>query len=136
MKVELTISINSSDNAFLVVNTKLSVGATLDLESERKKLILEIERWVEKNPNPYAKAAFYSDDKVAEIVEKLYIRWQSNGFKGMPLDYATIEELRILASKALEYRNAGPSYVFKRSKFESKDIFDDIYRRAVLGEES
>ena len=102
-------------------------------EEERKKLILEIERWIEKNPNPYAKAAFYGDDEVVEIVERLYRRWCDNGFKGTPLDYATIEELRILASKAYEYRNAGPSKGIGKSKYESRDIFDEIYRRAVMG---
>ncbi len=100
---------------------------------ERRKLILDIERWVEKNPNPYAKAAFYGDDVVVSIVEELYKRWQDNGFKGTPLDYATLEELRVLASKAYEYRNAGPSKGIGRSKYEGKDIFDEIYRRAVMG---
>ncbi len=106
----------------------------MESEELRKKFILEIERWIEKNPNPYAKAAFYSDDDVVRIVEELYRRWQENNFKGMPLDYATLEELRMLAAKAYEYRNAGPNLGIGKSKYESKDIFDEVYRRAVLGE--
>ncbi len=75
-------------------------------KDERRRLIEEIERWVEGNPNPYAKAAFYGDKEVFKILNELYKRWEEAGCKGTPLDYATIEELRVLAMKAQQYRNA------------------------------
>jgi len=100
---------------------------------ERRKLIEEIERWIEGNPNPYAKAAFYGDDEVAKIVEDLYRRWEANGFKGMPLDYATIDELRILAAKACEYRNAGSGVMIKILRARRRNIFEEMISRSVMG---
>jgi len=103
-------------------------------ERERKRLILEIERWIEYSPNIYAKAAFYGDDVVVEIVERLYRRWQENGGRGMPLDYATLEELRVLAAKAQQYRNATLAQALKKSKYEESSVFEEAYMRSLGGE--
>lgn len=102
-------------------------------DRERKRLILEIERWIEYSPNIYAKAAFYGDDEVVEIVERLYKRWQDNGCRGVPLDYATIEELRILAAKAQQYRNATLAQALKRSRYEESSVFEEAYFRSLGG---
>ncbi len=100
--------------------------------STREKLVEEIERWIEGNPNPYAKAAFYGDDEVSRIVEDLYRRWEKSGCKGAPLDYATMEELRVLAAKAYEYRNARPGMALNLLRTK-KRIFEEMYDRAVFG---
>ncbi len=76
---------------------------------ERKQLIDEIERWVEYNPNPYARIAFYSDRDVERVLMDLYRRWEEAGCKGAPVDYASLDELRFLAFKARQYRNADAS---------------------------
>ena len=67
---------------------------------------MEIESNVDYNPNNYAKAMFYADEDVAEIMERLYERWEKNSREGTPLDYATVEELRILYYKSRIYRDA------------------------------
>jgi len=72
---------------------------------ERRKLIREIEALVDYNPNIYARAAFYSDRDVLRILDELYKRWESSGRIGSPLEYATDDELRILHSKALRYKD-------------------------------
>jgi len=72
---------------------------------ERKKLIREIEALVDYNPNIYARAAFYSDRDVLRILDELYKRWESSGRIGSPLEYATDDELRVLHSKALRYKD-------------------------------
>ena len=45
------------------------------------------------------RAAFYADEKVAEILERLYVRWEEAGRRGEPIDYATSEELRQLLER-------------------------------------
>jgi len=72
----------------------------------RERLIREIEMYIEYNPNIYAKIAFYSDPEVQQILENIYTRWEEAGRRGIPLDFATIDELKVLASKALKYKDA------------------------------
>lgn len=72
----------------------------------RERLIREIEMYVDCNPNIYAKIAFYSDPEVQRILENIYRRWEEAGQRGIPLDFATIDELKLLASKALKYKDA------------------------------
>ncbi|RLG77572.1 MAG: hypothetical protein DRO12_01850 [Thermoprotei archaeon] len=67
---------------------------------------VEIESNVDYNPNNYAKAMFYADEEVMAILDKLYERWEEHGRKGVPLDYATIDELRVLYYKSRLYRDA------------------------------
>ncbi|MEL9929504.1 MAG: hypothetical protein QXJ51_05100 [Sulfolobales archaeon] len=68
-----------------------------------KKIIINS---IEENKDPLVKAAYYSDKDVSSIVSRLIDRWEKSGYRGVPLDYATYEELRILASKAEFYRDA------------------------------
>jgi len=44
--------------------------------------------------------AFYSDREVVTIMDEVYSRWEESGRIGEPLDYATDEELEVLAKKA------------------------------------
>ena len=75
-----------------------------------KKEIIEI---VDRNWNPWVKAAFYSDPEVEAILSQLYDIWERNDRRGIPLDYATQEQLEILYMKAQEYRDAD-SYTVAR----------------------
>jgi len=69
---------------------------------EMKRKIIEI---IDENKSAGPKIAFYSDPDVAEIIDKLYKRWNAEGCKGKPLDYASEEEIRFLYKMALKYRN-------------------------------
>ncbi len=66
----------------------------------------EVMRYIEvriENSNQWIRAAFYSDPLVVDILEKLYDRWYANSEKGEPIDYATLEELKLLYEKARRY---------------------------------
>ncbi len=97
---------------------------------EREKLIREIEIYVECNPNVYAKAAFYGDPEVKRILEEVYRRWEEAGQIGEPLDYATIDELQLLASKAARYKDATARVVFEYS-----DQFEEMAFRSLAQSE-
>ena len=59
------------------------------LESKRKRLI----SLVDSSAEPWRKAVFYSNDEAIGIVTQLYQRWETQGRRGDPLDYASEEEL-------------------------------------------
>lgn len=71
----------------------------MDAESLKRK----IEELIETNRFSWRKSAFYSDPEVAPIIERLYERWEASGRAGRPLDYADLDELRVLADKAERY---------------------------------
>jgi len=48
---------------------------------------------VDLSAEPWRKAAFYSNEEAIGIVSELYRRWEANGMRGTPLDYASEEEL-------------------------------------------
>ena len=73
-----------------------------------KRKVIEL---IDESHNQWAKMAFYGDPEVSSILETVYARWEEAGNTGYPIDYATREELEILASKAERYRNAGPEVV-------------------------
>lgn len=60
---------------------------------------------IEENQNSWAKAAFYSDEDVSKIMERLINEWERNNQEGIPMDYATEEELEVLAEKSEEYKH-------------------------------
>ena len=78
----------------------------LSLKS-RKKLIDDIMSLIENSTDGWRKAAFYSDEDVNRLLNELYSRWESSKGLGMPLDYATEEELIFLHEKALKLSKAG-----------------------------
>ncbi len=70
---------------------------------EEELLKRKIEELIESNRFSWRKSAFYSDPEVAPIIERLYERWEASGRQGKPLDYADLDELRLLADKAERY---------------------------------
>ncbi|MEM0366050.1 MAG: hypothetical protein QXR02_00755 [Acidilobaceae archaeon] len=63
----------------------------------------EILKLIDENRSPWVKAAFYSNPRVSSILEKLIDLWEANNRVGIPLDYATKEELEELYNIALSY---------------------------------
>jgi hypothetical protein len=82
--------------------------------ARRKSLVESIIANIEDNKNSWVKALFYSDKEVSRIMERLVSEWIKNNMAGEPLDYASIEELEILAEKAEQYRDA-PQEAFLRT---------------------
>ncbi|MEM4654228.1 MAG: hypothetical protein QXL34_01905 [Thermosphaera sp.] len=66
------------------------------MQEEMNKLKSEIINLIDDSTIPVVKEAFYSNQEVENIMERLYKEWEKNGNKGIPLDYATHEELIIL----------------------------------------
>jgi len=63
----------------------------------------DIIRLIDENRSPWVKAAFYSNLEVSSILDKLINIWESNDRKGIPLDYASEEELKTLHRHARRY---------------------------------
>ncbi len=82
--------------------------------ARREDLIRIIVENIEENRNSWVKALFYADKDVERIMNRLVSEWSRSDMRGEPLDYATLEELEILAEKAKQYRDA-PQEVFLRS---------------------
>lgn len=60
---------------------------------------------VDMNKDTWVKAAFFSDETVEKIMEILYSRWEANNEEGIPIDYASAQELEILLDIAKKYTN-------------------------------
>lgn len=104
----------------------------------REKYIQRIIEMVDENRDQNVKIAFYSDSYVSQTLEKLYERWEKNNREGIPLDYATEEELFQLAKKAsLYYSN--PSLIYqtdKKKKVKEESVlskFLEIIKRLFIG---
>ncbi len=93
--------------------------------SEKEKLRNKILALIDESTNNWAKMAFYSDPKVAAILERVYGVWEQNNRRGLPIDYATIEELKILAKAAEKYKNAGPEVIGMLFREESRILYDN-----------
>ncbi len=68
--------------------------------NDKKNKILSL---IEGDRSSWRKAAFYGDPVVSAIMERLYERWEKASRQGIPLDYATEEETRILLRLAEKY---------------------------------
>lgn len=66
------------------------------MQEEVNKLKSEIINLIDESTIPVVKEAFYSNQEVKRIMERLYMEWEKNENRGIPLDYATHEELIIL----------------------------------------
>ncbi len=77
--------------------------------NSREKFVREIVELIEDNRESWIKAAFYSDPKVEHILEELYKRWERNSMQGLPLDYASQDEIEILRDKARHYASLSPA---------------------------
>ncbi len=84
---------------------------------KREDLVRMIIENIEENRNNWVKALFYADKDVKRIMDRLVEEWGRNNMRGEPLDYATLEELEILAEKAERYRDA-PQEAFLRGMLE------------------
>ncbi len=71
--------------------------------ARRERLVKTLMELIEYNDVAWRKAAFYSDPEVDKIYSRLIDEWIKNGEKGIPLDYATDEELEILVRVARRY---------------------------------
>ena len=69
----------------------------------RKRLIEELLNLIEYNDVAWRKAAFYSDPQVEPIYNRLVEEWEKAGGEGIPLDYASVEELEVLVRAARKY---------------------------------
>ena len=69
----------------------------------RERLIEELLNLIEYNAVAWRKAAFYSDPRVEPIYSRLVAEWEKSGGEGIPLDYASVEELEILVHAARKY---------------------------------
>ena len=72
---------------------------------DREKMKEKIIEIIDKNKRNGPKIAFYSDPQVASLMNELYQRWESNDRKGIPLDYASDDEIKFLYNIALKYSN-------------------------------
>ncbi len=91
----------------------------MDIELMKKKII----EMVDDSREDGRKIAFYSNPTVQEILNSLYDRWEKHERKGIPLDYATEEEVKILYTIAVKATSvpSSKSYIsFIRSKLLGK----------------
>jgi len=109
-------------------------------KSLRDKYIKQIIELIDDNENVNVKTAFYSDEYVIKTLEVLYQRWEENGRKSIPLDYANDDELIQLLKKAkYYYANPNPSFVFnldkKKERKENtvKNKFIKIFKKLFIG---
>ncbi len=97
-----------------------------------KRRIIEL---IDESRDNDRKIGFYSDENVQQIMNRLYGKWEENGRKGIPLDYATIEELEILYRLARTYTEnpRGRAYVeFVRKAYFGEDKGKDERRNSWL----
>ncbi len=76
-------------------------------------MINDIMALIDESIDEWRKAAFYADEEVSELLDDLYLRWEKGGKAGIPLDYATDEEIAFLYRKALVASKSGRS-MFKK----------------------
>ncbi len=73
------------------------------LEECREKLLELLD-----SMHPWCRSAFYADRDVARLVSALYSRWEEAGRSGEPVDYASLDELRMLLERADRYSRLPP----------------------------
>lgn len=95
---------------------------------------------IDENTFQWRKAAFYSDPTVSEIMVRLYERWEKSGREGRPIDYASLEELEVLAEKAEKYAfmddETARAVTFTRMSGNREDKGENslvAFMRALLG---
>ncbi len=70
--------------------------------------------------HPWCRSAFYADSDVSRIVDALYSRMEASG-GDMPVDYASLEELRLLLEKAEYYAKLPPWKAFQLAMSRSDE---------------
>ncbi|MGC8679594.1 MAG: hypothetical protein ACP5TH_07375 [Fervidicoccaceae archaeon] len=76
--------------------------------NENEKMRNEIINLIDENSSNWIKAAFFSDEVIEVIMEALYSKWEQSNEQGMPIDYATGDELKIMLKKAQQYASMKP----------------------------
>ena len=76
-------------------------------------MINDIMTLIDESVDEWRKAAFYADEEVSQLLDDLYVRWEREGRSGIPLDYASNEEIAFLYRKALIASKSGGS-MFKK----------------------
>ncbi|MEM0014745.1 MAG: hypothetical protein QXS42_06395 [Zestosphaera sp.] len=71
---------------------------------KRDRVVRELTWMIDESDDVWRKVAFYSDPRVQEILDILYVRWCGAGYEKTPLDYASDEELKELYDKAIHIR--------------------------------
>jgi|GEM_PF-957696 hypothetical protein len=113
-------------------------------EKKRKKYIEKIIELIDDNENQNVKILFYSDEYVINVMDKLYQRWNNNNQNGIPLEYATDEELLNLYKRAAYYQSKPIYYSYnvmykdetKKQKLKIPTVWDkfkEIFKRLFLG---
>ncbi|MCD6301587.1 MAG: hypothetical protein J7L82_05910, partial [Staphylothermus sp.] len=87
-----------------------------------EKMKQEILKLIDESKENGRKIAFYSDPNVTEILTKLYEQWEKNNRKGIPLDYASPEEIEILYNLALKYSKVSDAEAW--SMFLRENIYE------------
>ena len=91
---------------------------------ELEKMKREIIKLIDDSRESGRKIAFYSDPYVAEVLTKLYDLWEKNNRKGIPLDYASAEEIEKLYNLALRYSKVSDAEAWamflRENVYESK----------------
>lgn len=90
------------------------------MKFSRGEAINKIINMIDESRDPWRKAGFYGDPEVQRIMDSLYARWNENNREGIPLNYATDEELVILVEKA-EYYSKQPASSIQRQLFFSEN---------------
>ncbi|NAZ26559.1 MAG: hypothetical protein GU348_00195 [Thermogladius sp.] len=72
----------------------------------------EIVKLIDESRDVEVKMAFYSDERVQSIMDRLNKEWERNGYKGIPLDYATVDEIKMLNALA-KYYSTHPSNAYR-----------------------
>uniref|UniRef100_A0A7C4HCM2 Uncharacterized protein n=1 Tax=Staphylothermus marinus TaxID=2280 RepID=A0A7C4HCM2_STAMA len=74
----------------------------MEKKEDKKRKIIDL---IDKSNKQGPKIAFYSDQHVSSLMNELYKRWKDNGERGIPLDYATDNEIESLYNMAVKYSN-------------------------------
>lgn len=80
----------------------------------RESMVKELTRLIDESTDPWRKAAFYEDPEVLGLLDELYDRWEQGGKVGIPLDYATDEEIQFLYGKAVNLRPEAEKGVLRK----------------------
>ncbi|ACL10784.1 hypothetical protein [Desulfurococcus amylolyticus] len=67
-----------------------------------------IVRLIDESSEQAYKIAFYSNPDVSRILERLIAEWERNNRKGIPLDYATEEEVEVMYNIAVKISKTPP----------------------------
>ena len=82
--------------------------------SSREELLRELRLFLD-TASEWHLAAFYADPEVERIVAELYRRWEKEGGRGEPLDYASEQELRRLLAVARRCSRLDLHEAFRRA---------------------